>query len=78
MPTETEEATTRAKLQYTEAIVPGLDITIDLKGILASEESEFQKVEILETYFGKVSYHATVLCSWQSWSNRGIRLRWWF
>ena len=46
--------TTRANLQYSEAIKPGLHFRMDLKRILASDESEYQKVEILETHFGKV------------------------
>ena len=49
-----DEGITRAKLPYCEAIMPGLKLEMDLKNILASEESEYQKVEILETYFGKV------------------------
>ena len=53
-PPEPEEGSSRAHLQYCEAIMPGLKLQMDLKSILASEESEFQKVEILETFFGKV------------------------
>jgi len=48
------EETTRAHLQYTEAVMPGLNLAMDLKNILASEQSEYQKVEVLETFFGKV------------------------
>jgi spermidine synthase len=48
-------ASHRATLTYTEAICPGLKLEMDLKKILASEESDFQKVEVLETTFGKVS-----------------------
>ena len=51
-----DETPTRARLQYCEAILPGLKMEMDLKNILASEESECQKVEILETLFGKVRY----------------------
>lgn len=46
---------TRANLQYKEAVKPGLHLEMELKKILASEESQFQKVEVLETHFGKVS-----------------------
>lgn len=49
-----DEEVTRARLQYKEAIMPGLTLEMDLKSILVSEHSEFQKVEILETFFGKV------------------------
>ena len=50
-----DEGTSRAHLQYIEAVMPGLNLSMDLKRILASEQSEYQKVEILETFFGKVS-----------------------
>ena len=50
-----EGGVTRANLQYKEAVKPGLNLEMELKQILASEESEFQKVEVLETHFGKVS-----------------------
>ena len=49
-----DETSSRAALTFTEAISPGVKFEMDLKRILASEESEFQKVDIIETVFGKV------------------------
>jgi hypothetical protein len=52
-PTE-EDA--RARLHYTEAIAPGLRMEMDLRRIICpAVESDYQKVEVLETIFGKVS-----------------------
>lgn len=48
------EERAKSNLIYREAVAPGLDIVMDLKAILCSAETEFQKVDILETYFGKV------------------------
>lgn len=44
----------KSNLLYREAIAPGLDSEMTLKAILASTESAYQKIDVLETYFGKV------------------------
>jgi spermidine synthase len=49
------EEVARARLHYTEAIAPGLRMQMDLRRIIAAAESDYQKVEVLETIFGKVS-----------------------
>lgn len=48
-----EDQRAKCNMVYRESIAPGLTLEMDLKGILASKESQFQKVEILSTYFGK-------------------------
>lgn len=50
----TTSVTSRATLTFTEVICPGLKLEMDLKKIMASEESEYQKVDVIETVFGKV------------------------
>jgi hypothetical protein len=40
---------------FREEIAPGLRMEMELKNIFVSTHSEFQKVEVIETYFGKVS-----------------------
>lgn len=49
-------AVERAKgaLSFKEWVAPGLACEVELRGILASTTSSFQKIEILDTYFGKV------------------------
>ena len=45
----------KSSLTFKEIIAPGLMIELELRRILAGPiQSEYQKVEILETYFGKV------------------------
>lgn len=39
---------------YREEVAPGLRIEMDLKRLFVSTQSEFQQVEVAETYFGKV------------------------
>jgi thermospermine synthase len=43
----------KAPLQYTEGVAPGLSLTMDLNSILFTSISEFQEVQIIDTYFGK-------------------------
>jgi len=38
---------------YTEAVAPGLSLEMDLNKILVQTQSEFQKIGVIETYFGK-------------------------
>lgn len=40
---------------FREDIAPGLRSEMDLKQIFVSTQSEFQKIEVIDTYFGKVS-----------------------
>jgi hypothetical protein len=40
---------------FREDIAPGLRLEMELKKIFVSTQSEFQQVEVVETYFGKVS-----------------------
>ena len=45
----------KSSLTFKEIIAPGLMVEVELRRILAGPiQSDFQKVEILETYFGKV------------------------
>ena len=39
-------------------MMPGLKMEMELHQILATAQSEFQKVEILQTFFGKVRKYA--------------------
>lgn len=49
-------AAERAKcnLSFREELAPGLSIDMDLKNIHVKTHSKYQKVDVLETYFGKV------------------------
>ncbi len=48
-----EDQREKARFQFEEAIYPDVVVSIDLKNILASDLSEFQKIEVIETSFGK-------------------------
>jgi hypothetical protein len=48
----------KAMLIYRENIAPGLSVEMDLHRVLASTTSEFQKIDVLDTYFGKVRPYA--------------------
>jgi len=45
----------KAMLLYKEEIAPGLRLEMDLKQVFVSTSSEFQKIDVIDTYFGKVS-----------------------
>lgn len=53
----------KGSLTFKELVAPGLSIEVELRAILASVQSPFQKIEILDTYFGKVrtvhTYHTS-------------------
>jgi hypothetical protein len=49
-----EDERAKGALSFKEWLAPGLACEVELKGILASTTSPFQKIEILDTYFGKV------------------------
>ena len=51
--TTIEDQRSKATFRFEEAIFPGVDITMDLKGILSSSESAFQKVEVIKTVMGR-------------------------
>jgi spermidine synthase len=44
----------KAGFTFQEAIHPGVDVSIELKAILASDYSEYQKIDVIETSFGKM------------------------
>jgi hypothetical protein len=44
----------KAMLIYRENIAPGLSVEMDLHRVLVSTTSDFQKIDVLDTYFGKV------------------------
>ncbi len=47
----------KSSLTFKEVVAPGLTVEVELRRILAGPvQSKYQKVEILETYFGKVRY----------------------
>jgi len=45
----------KSTLIYREATAPGLLLEMKLLRIIESTQSEYQKIDVLETYFGKVS-----------------------
>ena len=47
----------RAKMSFLfrEDVAPGLRLEMDLNTIFFAGESDFQKIDVVETYFGKVS-----------------------
>lgn len=49
-----EDQRSKASFKFVEAILPGVDISVDLTEIMTSSKSEFQKVEIIRTTFGKM------------------------
>lgn len=53
----------KGSLTFKELVAPGLSVEVELRAILASVQSPFQKIEILDTYFGKVrtvhTYHTS-------------------
>lgn len=40
---------------FREDVAPGLRLEMDLNKIFFDGESEFQKIDVVETYFGKVN-----------------------
>jgi hypothetical protein len=39
---------------YRESVTTGLKIEMELKRLMISTQSEFQQIDVIETYFGKV------------------------
>ena len=44
----------KASISFREVLAPGLTIEMELKGIHVMTQSKYQKIEVLETCFGKV------------------------
>jgi hypothetical protein len=44
----------KGTMVFREALSPGLVFEMELKAMMASEQTPFQKVDVIETYFGKV------------------------
>lgn len=51
----------KGALMFREDVAPGLSIEMELKNILTSTESQYQKVDVIETYFGKVCVSEAVV-----------------
>lgn len=49
-----EDQRSKASFRFVEAVFPGVDISVELKEIMTSSESEFQKVQAIRTAFGKM------------------------
>ena len=49
-----EEQRAKMSFLFREDVAPGLRIEMDLNTILFNGQSEFQKIDVVETYFGKV------------------------
>ena len=61
----------KAMMVYRETVAEGLSVEMDLKRVLASTESDFQKIDVIDTYFGKVrrtsyrfEWSGSVMLSW--------------
>lgn len=51
-----EDQRAKCSFLFREDVAPGLRLEMDLKKIFTSTESEFQEVQVVETFFGKVCY----------------------
>jgi len=49
-----EDQRAKAGFKYSEDIAPGLEVHMDLRKIHIRTLSEFQKIDVIETYFGKM------------------------
>lgn len=49
-----EDQRAKAGFRYSEDIAPGLEVSMDLHKIHTRTLSEFQKIDVIETYFGKM------------------------
>ena len=48
-----EKERAKSAFRYTESIAPGLDLDMALHSILRSSLSEYQEVQVVDTYFGR-------------------------
>ena len=46
----------KASMRFREDIAPGFTCEMELKRILAATESKYQKIDVLDTYFGRVGF----------------------
>lgn len=53
--TAIEAERAKAAFVYTEEISPGLKMEMELRQMMVTTSSDFQKIDVIETYFGKVS-----------------------
>jgi len=51
--TTIEDQRSKATFKFTEAIFPGVEISIELKEIMSSSNSEFQQIQVVRSVFGK-------------------------
>ena len=58
----------KASISFREELAPGLVIDMELKGIHVMTQSKYQKIEVLETCFGKVRVCLCVVCVFM-WSS---------
>lgn len=49
-----EDQRQKTSFKFTEAVLPGVDIQMELKNIMISTKSEYQEVDVIETTFGKM------------------------
>jgi spermidine synthase len=49
-----QDQRSKAAFRFVEAVVPGVDISLELKEIMSSSQSEFQQVQAIRTSFGKM------------------------
>jgi len=49
-----EDQRAKANFVYSEELAPGLKLELDLKRILCSTQSPYQKIDVIETTYGKV------------------------
>lgn len=49
-----EAQRSKAMMLYREDVAPCLSVEMELKRVLASTESQYQKIDVIDTYFGKV------------------------
>ena len=56
-----EAQRSKAVFRFREDIAPGLVFEMELKRLLVSTESEYQKIDVLDTYFGRVSSEKTLV-----------------
>jgi hypothetical protein len=55
MPTTIDAQRAKTGFTFKEAIAPGLTLEMELKKIYVSTQSDFQAIDILDSYYGKVN-----------------------
>ena len=65
MATAIDAERAKSSLTFKEVVAPGLTVEVELRRILAGPvQSKYQKVEILDTYFGKASIIPVIVLIW--------------